>query len=664
MNETFNQLFETEMELISMGNKRSFDRGSSEKSATSPTTNSSGFSSSETMVSSQSLTAAGTVRKYLIDPLYYEQRKAVRLRNVKKKKKKMEEINEAISEIEIDTELFQKLLSDRTTFEDFSKNINQINHDITWIPRTEMLPEMTTNDIEKEFSSTRADSFNFEKGAKSRDWPGIPSLEQIEQIIWIVAHSRQMLMIPINIPEVLSSISTNTIPEYFLYSLLALGIRYLFKQKDDNVKEMENCYLEKASYLLKVEKDTKNPTYPWACCLIAGFYSTNCLTALAEQYAGMAIDISMKNKFHLIDQKRRVNVEMPEGSDKEFIRRVWWTCYIMSLMCSEILSTPIRINQQDMAVNLPKNDFFWKYGGKSKMFSSRVALMNHLANRNGMETFETYNYSKFLIKIYYNMGFIANFLNNRWAERSTNKVDDYDKVIHITKVLSSLKNEIEEQSNLQINQTELLNGVGVIGLRNFIKLSFVLYRFQLQIQYYKIRIYFFISEIVRIKGREVPAERVKNAKKECIKAALNQVTLLKWGCENIPFDYWDPFVLFWAFYSSVILMNSKFIYDHEKISAINDGLNIVTKVMLHISAKYPELKIFNEILQSLEFTKLKSHLENETTIILIPLMTDYALTPQDYNPWIVPRYSTFLNPSISHQKNFSNLLLTEYFGII
>ncbi|OMJ07962.1 hypothetical protein AYI70_g11862, partial [Smittium culicis] len=81
----------------------------------------------------------------------------------------------------------------------------------------------------------------------------------------------------------------------------------------------------------------------------------------------------------------------------EFKRRVWWSYYILAIDIYVMGSGFQIVTLEDIVVNLPKNDFRYKYGSRIKDIDPDIKYLNHLANAINPQSLPPDNYS-FIIK--------------------------------------------------------------------------------------------------------------------------------------------------------------------------------------------------------------------------------------------------------------------------
>ncbi|PVU97970.1 hypothetical protein BB559_001851, partial [Furculomyces boomerangus] len=526
----------------------------------------------------------------------------------------------------------------------------------------------------------------------------IPEPSIFEEMLWTLTHSRQIMMLPIRIPFVLEKIRKKLLPNYFYYVLLGAGMRYVWKKRGEQELEMEKKYAMVTAYYLAKVKNFDNPYYVWSCLLLGSFYSIVGMRTAPVNYGIICIDAAIANNYHTIDKhthipskKRHCGMEggsNPElfeqgtgekldGSDlenegvyKEFIRRIWWSCYIVSISSSMILGYPLRIKVNELAVNLPKSDFKFRYGGRADGLSPKVMMMNSLANSNNEGTLNVQDFSTYVCKLHLNLGKMLHFMNNRLTEknRTFNTLLDTEELIepntlrslsgefkksrmeletaNIEMVLDNIKIDIETQKQVDFKVRKMFAGMSDDLLDGFVKMSMILYRFHTQVMYYEVRIYYNLSNLVCVKLGEknednvcmqLSPEIVKKSKNECIKAALRMMNLISWGIKNIPVKSWDPHICLWLFYSGIVFTNAQFLRDHPKIAKIKEGMKTVVDIIKDFTIIYPTSAGYTAILDLIRDIKIKSHAVNKKRPELFDLMKPYCITDTDYNPWITPR---------------------------
>ncbi|PVU84950.1 hypothetical protein BB559_007291 [Furculomyces boomerangus] len=586
------------------------------------------------------------------------------------KERKRTNLSTKLNEFEYEIEFFQKLVNQYKGDKLFRIKICEIEKRKAEIAGLRVIPEINDIMIQNEFLKGRLEP---EQLFSQKGQLYIPKYSVLEEMVWQLSHSKLIIMMPVRIPKFLMELKEGIIPEYFFFAMMAIGMRYLWKTRNESVVEMEDRYIANARSLFRAEKDTKNPYYAWACLFFKLYYTSKENLNIANEFGRIAIDILIIHKYHLIDlSRRKISFETEEF--REFKRRVWWAVKISQIMHSMNTGSPHRIKKSDIFVKVPKNDFFWLYGGECNNLSNRIMLLNHLANNSLDSSFLSNDYNCLRISSAESYSHIIDAINNRWLERSTinksrliaNNTDYesmYEDILDTKDFLRVVRINAQSEASFDLYPEMMFNGVYSDFLNGFVKMTSVLQKFHAQIIYYKVVIYVYFSDLVRVTGREVSSAKVKKAKKECIKAALNQVGLVKWGYKNIPIRFWDSATVTLFFYCSVVFLNAKFLHDHPKIKEISDGFDFFVLIIKEIGHFYGNSQLYVELLHFLNYLKLRSHIHNSMRKDLIPLMTNYSITEMDYNPWIVPRYSSFTKVSCCSHINFQSLQLEEYLNI-
>ncbi|OMJ10295.1 hypothetical protein AYI70_g10411, partial [Smittium culicis] len=81
----------------------------------------------------------------------------------------------------------------------------------------------------------------------------------------------------------------------------------------------------------------------------------------------------------MIDSLHKLKLTMSEDQI-EFTRRVWWVYYVVYTGNYIFTSGFPPFDDKDIHVNLPKNDFVWRYGGHVDSCDLEISPLNKFAN--------------------------------------------------------------------------------------------------------------------------------------------------------------------------------------------------------------------------------------------------------------------------------------------
>ncbi|PWA00202.1 hypothetical protein BB558_003751 [Smittium angustum] len=571
-------------------------------------------------------------------------------------------LGDKLGSIEKDIYFFDKLNQVLKTDANLRKRAFGYEHRKIDIIGLKNLTFITINDLEHEFLKKESTTF----GAFSDyniESSGIPSYSILEKTLWALVHSELMAMMPARIPLILTMFKQKTIPKYFLYSIMASGLKYVDTDRGNKEFMRENKYAVEACTLLKEHKNISDPYYIWTHLILSSYFLSMGMMELSTEYNRKGIDTAINSKYNHIDIPRRVNRLKETEDEKEMKRRVWWGCYIASVKQSLSTGVPLRIKVCDVVVSLPKNDFIWKYGGEIENASNLTMLMNKLAKENGKEILDLQKFCSSMCRMYMRYQHMIFVVSPRCLSKPNDDVAKENELEKVEKSLKDSRAEIEMQSNLNFVQDQEVSIDNYEEPVGFTKLLLALNRFHFRLAYYSSMIYFKFSDLVRVPGKELPGLRVIEAKRKCIKYALYMVDLLKWGYKNIPLEYWDTNATMSFFCSGVVFINAQYIKDHPEIESIKEGLEMVLRAFKgNAKCIWFSLRCI-DLMENLVLNRVESNEHNSKQTELIPKMEEYALTPMDHNPWLVHRYLIFKSVECCKERSFSCLYIEDYLGV-
>ncbi|PVV00048.1 hypothetical protein BB559_000161 [Furculomyces boomerangus] len=101
----------------------------------------------------------------------------------------------------------------------------------------------------------------------------IPNNSKLQELCLILPHVFPTLTIPMRFFEFTNGITNRKYPYYFIFSVLAVGIKRIKTSRTQQDKTLETLYAQKSLELMKLDKSF-DPLIIWACSFILG-YSTD-----------------------------------------------------------------------------------------------------------------------------------------------------------------------------------------------------------------------------------------------------------------------------------------------------------------------------------------------------------------------------------------------------
>ncbi|PWA01863.1 hypothetical protein BB558_001988 [Smittium angustum] len=442
----------------------------------------------------------------------------------------------------------------------------------------------------------------------------VPNAQKLELMCLALPHILPVCMIPLRLPEFINNLTNKTYPHYFIFAVLSVGINHTKNSRTEEDKLLQTKYARKSLELINKEKDISDPLIVWA------YIAT--------------MSIKQTRLYQLdINKKTEKVIQKYTSSELEFRRRVWWSYYIAITGNYIFNGKFMTFEQRDIVVNLPKNDFKWRYGGSIEGCNNKeLKLMNIVAN-NRRETDLPQDTHCFIIKSFALFKNIAVFATKRWRKDHFNEDNTNSRVVLYAQKLQKHKAEIEKKfkDNLPSIQDDYVNNKGTIRL--ILDTEHHIFNYMSRQLYYTMVIHLYQSELVRDHESKILPERIKAAKSKCAKAAMNQVTLIEWYDHNVPEKFQDYGTTVWTVSGAII---------SEKYFEVLTSLISYVYYIVEIKSKK---KVQNE--------KLK-HLHKH--------MEPFGMYNSDIEPWIIPKYGSFFHYNCCGEVNFSTLDIEKYLG--
>ncbi|PVU96264.1 hypothetical protein BB559_002423 [Furculomyces boomerangus] len=472
----------------------------------------------------------------------------------------------------------------------------------------------------------------------------IPSNKKLEEMCLVLPHILPGLMIPARLPEFIANLTGKVYPYYLMFAILSAGIKSIKTTRTNDDKLLETMYAKKSLELLNEEKDLSDPLIIWTCTFIFTY----------------SFGISDTKSY----DEAMTRVKKEYNDDKmEFKRRIWWSFYIMCTGDYIFKGNSVTFDQRDIVVNLPKNDFIWRYGGNIEgCKNAEIIDMNLIANDPSEEDFPP-DYFSFLINTYSLYKSITIFATKRWRKNGLDhEKKGSDLEPHLER-LEEYRNKMDElyENNLPPISDKYENYRGTLKL--LVDTEQYILSYISRIFYYSMQICLYDSDLVRDHNNIVRPEKVKIAKSMCINASVNMMVLLEWYIINVPTPYQEFTVIFWTMNGAITLANMFFAKDiNEKAkytSYYNRMLSTYREFSKHSEFIVSLTKFINYIIQ----IKISASEQNKKLPHLYRYMEPYGVSEYDLEPWIVPKYGSFFHIGCCVEGSFSTLSIEEYLGM-
>ncbi|PVU86934.1 hypothetical protein BB559_006312 [Furculomyces boomerangus] len=478
----------------------------------------------------------------------------------------------------------------------------------------------------------------------------IPSRENIEKMAFTLAQIYPNCMIPAQFPDFIDNIYNKVYPKYLIYSVLSAGIKHI-----NNDRSMEPIYAKNSLELVRNEKDSSNPLILWACMFLISY------TAEAHDIKTNSFSQVLANAFvrrtriYQLDIKKKVNRTSLSEKDLEFVRRVWWSYYNNTAADTMFRGKFHAIDQRDIMVKLPKNDFLWRYGGLVTPKSDYFLDIYKSIQEGEKHYKDIYGVN---IQTYVLFIKIISFLNKRWKK---NIFDEDTSNTYFKKYLGIVNQHgqklIENLPNLDSSLLETFE-----RFKGSIKLNFILESTSLSYKIHQIyrsmAMHMYQSNLVRDSDIQIHPEKVKTAKLKCLSLASNQIELFFWLYKNIPADHIKFSVTSIVVDGAIMMINT--LFKDGRMDSYESLFNRMIETYKEFGEKSKVALSFVSFINFIADIKKKARKKNMDSPKLLEQMKPYSISKSDLDPWITPKYSSFFNISCCFNVNFSTLDVAEY----
>ncbi|PWA00755.1 hypothetical protein BB558_003221 [Smittium angustum] len=468
------------------------------------------------------------------------------------------------------------------------------------------------------------------------------------------------IMIPARIPEIYHKMKNKLYPDYLYYSLLALGNSAIKGIRTVEEKDRDLLYIQKSISLLKLKTDINTPYYLWACVIILNYFSTVVNSSLNESaliLARLSVRIS---KIYQIDLSKIAKVKYSE-EELEFRRRLFWTFYAFDRGNNLFSGSLPTIQDQDIVVNLPINDFWWRYGGECKVEHPEIIFWNHIANSENNEQYskgDTKNY----VKMRTLSGKISDFSKRRWLKKVYNPDDDNCLLVKLIDKLDKFEETIVKTPPIDFDLIKEACSKYKDTIRFTMDIEHLLYKYTFTQFHLYMKSTLYQTEMVRVEGVHMHPGRIVSAKNILIDTAKKQIDLIYELSNVLSPEYWKTKTITTGLISAITCFN-------YTSTSPKDNLDI-TKILENFKEVYHKLSNYSEIpviflmyLDRLSKFINEIHKENEKCKPLFENMKKYSINESDVNPWLVPKYGALFFLTCCFEGSFSVMKITDYLYI-
>ncbi|PVU94580.1 hypothetical protein BB559_002961 [Furculomyces boomerangus] len=157
----------------------------------------------------------------------------------------------------------------------------------------------------------------------------IPNRRELKKLSLILPHVFPETMIPMRLPEFINKLTNKKYPFYFIFAVLAAGVKYIKTTRNGKDKELETKYATKSIELMRKETDVSDPLIVWACIFILVYTSgTKDLKSNIQVKKVLEMAVKKTRLYQLDLNKNLTKIRYGYTKDElEFRRRVWWVYY-------------------------------------------------------------------------------------------------------------------------------------------------------------------------------------------------------------------------------------------------------------------------------------------------------------------------------------------------
>ncbi|PVZ97311.1 hypothetical protein BB558_006732 [Smittium angustum] len=489
----------------------------------------------------------------------------------------------------------------------------------------------------------------------------LPTNERLEKIIFALPISYPSAMMPARIPDFYYKMKNRQYPDYFYFSILALGNRLCIKVLTDKDKDLESLYAEKSLELLKQEKDIRNPLYLWTCVLLLAHYghATNLVASeTLQKFAASSVRIS---KIYQLDLSKIAKMKHNE-EELEFRRRAFWSFYVFDRLAMSFTGTFPTIQDRDIVVDLPKNDFLWRFGGECKGEHPEILFWNHVANTMHVDQHPKEKH-KDLVKSVLLHGKISLFARRRWITKVYDPDKDNGQLIRFIHNLDNYSDNIIIPNPVGFEKIKEVHEKYENTLRMSIDTEIQILNYISNQMHNSMKILLYQTEMVRIKGRYMHPGRVVSAKNIITECAEKQIDLLHNFNKVLPPNHSELITSPCTLFSGVVCLNLMGINPPIRKFDVPLKFKLLTDEFKKMGSQADLFVVYPMFLNRLSKLIGKAHTENKKYSTLFAQMKKFSIDESDVNPWLTPKHASYFSILCCFGNSFSTLKVNEYLDV-
>ncbi|OLY80275.1 hypothetical protein AYI68_g5628 [Smittium mucronatum] len=512
------------------------------------------------------------------------------------------------------------------------------------------------------------------------DDPEIPPFSVIEPLIPKLFSIIPAMMIPASLPSLLSHLKNHIVPRHFYYSILSIAINHI--APTPSPLDSGSKYASAAKRILHsdlIALDYKNPTciayYVWSSCILSAYYwgsldKSNFVSVsphhgihwskindfLPPIFLKKTLELSCTvvriSRMYRLDISMKSRYQGPITGDAEFHRRIFWAWYIASRCCYIFCCDYPHVSDQDIAVDIPSDDYGFRYGRSEAPRASNHAFLIHI------------------VRI---LGAVLCFTNRRYLSSPTS-INSRIETASLIKLIRAVDMAIEQTSSkfplsLFDNPNDDGNngaGIGADG-RDFQVIGHLAH-----ILIHSAKLLLYQSELCRCPGRpSLHPGRIRTAKRKVLASAHSQRHFFFWCAANAPSCYWQYSLSPSKIHAYIVFLNAQFFVSSANcdfllgqghaLSRYSTNSQYLHDLIARILALKQQVFLKYPLQSSADCsTTINSSKWTKTTL---DEMKKYSITGCDLYPWIVPKYSGFFKFPCCLASNYTAIDVIEYLNI-
>ncbi|PVU95782.1 hypothetical protein BB559_002615 [Furculomyces boomerangus] len=320
------------------------------------------------------------------------------------------------------------------------------------------------------------------------------------------------------------------------------------------------------------------------------------------------------------------------------------------------------IQDRDIVVNLPKNDFLWRYGGECKEKHPELLFWNHIANIMNADQQPKEKY-KDLVKTTLLHGKVNLFARRRWIKKVYDPDDDNGQLVKLIENLNSYSDNIVIPNPVDFEKIKEVHEKYENTLRVTIDTEIRVLNYIFNQMHNTMKIALYQTEIVRVKGRYMHPGRIVSAKNIISECTEKQIDILHNFNEVLAPNHSENIASTWTLVSGVICLNLMGINPSGTKFDVPLKLKLLTDEYKKMSSKSNIFVAYPMFLSRLSMVIGEAHRENKKYSMLFDGMKNFSIDESDVNPWLVSKHSSHFFIKCCFGNSFSTLKINKYLDI-